>query len=191
MATTSGDNLYSPDSIDQVDGIVADLAAMQGSTQAALDYRKMRSYKPADATALAAITGMSAGDLAYQQDTGAIYLRGVSAWNPFSSDSGWITPTLAAGWATPAGNFVPLQYRKIGNEVIFRGAATGATSGDPIFTLPAGYLPPIAAGKELYMAVLNGTSTTATTRVVIRANGTVVAVSSTTPNFDLVNFRTN
>lgn len=107
------------------------------------------------------------------------------------ADSGWITPTLVAGWATPAGNFVPLQYRKIGNEVIFRGAATGATSGDPIFTLPTGYRPAIASGKELYFVVLNGTSTSAITRVVIRDNGTVVAVSSTTPNFGQISFRTD
>lgn len=110
------------------------------------------------------------------------------AWPRVPSDTGWITPTLAAGWATPAGNFAPLRYRRVDGVVEMQGAATGPTSGD-LFTLPVGFRPDIGSGEESIFAVNAGLSTAAVTRVVIRANGTVSVVGGTVPTFDAVRFR--
>lgn len=116
-----------------------------------------------------------------------------SAWAAQTlTDSGWQTPTLASGWAGPGGNVVPVQYRKIGNRVTFRGGATGASAADPLFTLPADYRPGLVSGKEVYVAVMSGTgSPPSMARVVIRQNGTINVQGGTTPNFDTISYLTD
>lgn len=108
-----------------------------------------------------------------------------------ASDSGWITPTLIAGWGAGGGATVPLQYRKVGSRVYFRGAANGGSTADPLFTLPADYRPGIASGKELYFPVSNGQGATPSMlRVVIRQNGTI-NMQAGTPNFDTIEYMTD
>lgn len=110
-------------------------------------------------------------------------------WPPASDDSGWVTPSLISGWSGSVGNHPELRWRRINGYVEMQGAANGGVAGDPLFTFPAGSRPDIPAGKELIFAVNNGTGSGTAIRVVIRANGQVVAISGTTPVFDAVRFR--
>lgn len=78
MPLTAPDNLFKPDSTTQITPLETTLAAMQDSVQTALNTRAVKSYKPADLAALAAITTMTSGDLAVVLEGGAIFEYGTS-----------------------------------------------------------------------------------------------------------------
>lgn len=111
-------------------------------------------------------------------------------WPATPDDSGWITPTLVSGWAAPGGTLAPLRYRRVSGVVEFQGSATGAADADPLFTLPTGFRPDVPTGTDMVFRVNSSISTTATTRVVVRGNGTINVIGGTTPVFDMVRFRT-
>ncbi len=81
MATTSPDNLYSPDSVNPYN-LTVDLAAMQTSVQLALTNRRP-SYIPLTRAQRLALTGgdLFNGLLVYETDTGLIYLRDATTWS--------------------------------------------------------------------------------------------------------------
>jgi len=96
-----------------------------------------------------------------------------SAW--VTNDTGWITPGLGSSWVV-SGGLTP-QYRRLNGIVFMRGRISGGTSAT-VFTLPAGFRP----SQTLVTAVLDAASTTATDRLVINTDGTVVPVTTQTPN---------
>jgi hypothetical protein len=107
MATTTPDNLFSPDSIGMFGQFVSDLAAMQASVQVALNALSMRSYKWANSSERNAQTGMTEGDLGFQKDTLVTYVYSGGAWRnivqlpssmPFAQAAGTVAPiTVPAG----------------------------------------------------------------------------------------------
>jgi hypothetical protein len=100
------------------------------------------NYRPANAAALAALTGMLEGAKAYQVDTKVTYRYNGSAWKAWESD--WITytPTLtnfAIGTGGSAANSCAYRYEQGTVRVSFKfqfGTSGFSVSGDPIFTLP-------------------------------------------------------
>lgn len=92
MATTTPDGLYKPESTTMIAPLETVLSTMQDSVQTALTTRAVRTYKPADLNALAAIVGMSANDLAVVGEGGAI----------FEYISGWVQITPARFATTAA-----------------------------------------------------------------------------------------
>lgn len=88
------------------------------------------NYRWADSTARNAQTGMVAGDLGYQTDTGVVYRYDGSAWKAWESD--WIT------WATPPTNLtigtggsaaMVQRYRWVAGRLSFQYSYTLGTSG--------------------------------------------------------------
>lgn len=71
------------------------------------------------------------------------------------TDSGWTALTLTAGYSALSGYATP-SYRKIGNEVHFKGVVTVAASLSAFATLPSGYRPYGGASPELYPVLTNG-----------------------------------
>lgn len=126
------------------------------------------------------------GQPIYETDTQMrrIYVNGV--WTKETSD--WVTPTLLTGWAVPGAEYLPIAYRREGSNIRFRGAATGAVAGDPLFTIEPNYRLDLPAGKTLFVQVANGATASTTTRLGFRANGQVVAIAGTAPNFDSLTF---
>lgn len=104
--------------------------------------RAAYTYRPANTAALGALTGMRAGDTAYQVDTGVTYRYNGAAWKAWESD--WITytPTLtnfAIGTGGSAANSCAYRYEQGTVRVNFKfqfGTSGFSVSGDPIFTLP-------------------------------------------------------
>lgn len=87
----------------------------------------------ADSAALTAATTMAEGDRGYRADTGATYTYKSPVW--LIDDTGWITPTLNAGWSVGGGE-TP-QYRRLDGEVSFRGRASSTGANATMFTVPA------------------------------------------------------
>lgn len=57
----------------------------------------------------------------------------------------WVVPTLDTGWATAAGS-QPVRYRRVGDNVQVEGTVQNTTGGvlsSSMFTLPAGFRPPV------------------------------------------------
>lgn len=99
------------------------------------------------------------------------------------SDSAWVTPSLSSSWASIAG-FQPLQYRKLGDKVQIRGAASGGATGSTMFTLPAGLRP---AYDTLFPIASTG-SVAQTSYVRVNASGSVVAQTSYQVHTGLLEF---
>lgn len=81
MPTTAGGSYYAATS--SAASLATITKAMADAEEArflalATDY--VRLYRPANAAALTALSGMRKGDLAYQVDTDTYYRRGTSAW---------------------------------------------------------------------------------------------------------------
>lgn len=92
MPVTSPDSIYYPDVFAAAS--IADItAAMASSIQAALSTRALHTYSWADSTARDAQTGMGVGDIGYQQDNGAYYRYGGSAWGILLFPRTSFTPT--------------------------------------------------------------------------------------------------
>lgn len=111
-AYTSPDNIQYPVSTDQVAPLETVFANMAQSTQNAFDgfridwndfetNRAIQTFRWADATERAAQTGMVAGDVGYQVDTGLLYRYTGSKWNVASPVSG-IIPSGATGGTVSA-----------------------------------------------------------------------------------------
>jgi hypothetical protein len=108
-------------------------------TLAITDNRQIQTFRWANAAARAAQTGMVAGDMGYQVDTGIQYQYTGSAWLATPEDTGWIAPTLGTGWSISAGNTI--GYRRRAGVVYMRGRATSTGATITAFTLPAGFRP--------------------------------------------------
>ncbi len=89
----------------------------------------------ADAAARTAATTMANGDKGYQVDTGASYTYASSAWS--IDDTGWITPTLNAGWTAASGE-TP-KYRRVNGDVSFQGRGVSTGANAVMFTVPVGF----------------------------------------------------
>lgn len=102
--------------------------------------------------------------LYYATDVGQFYFDTGSAWLLAApSDTGWVTPTLAAGWGSDANQ--PFAYRAIGDKVFLKGQIDN-TSGTTqlatavIFTFPSQYHPPhtnafaIGAGSNISAPII-------------------------------------
>lgn len=147
MATTSPDNIYSPDLSNPWLQTV-DLAAMADTIQGALNgVRAERAdfnqqfYGPA--AARAGLTGVNLGDTYQDTDGARVMHRYDGQWRAWESE--WIswTPVLAAG----AGSFtlgngtLSARYRYTGGQIafIFRMlfGSSSSIGTNPSFTLPA------------------------------------------------------
>jgi len=172
-----------------LDPIPDGFASLATSVNASLDLlvgrnRQIQTFRWTNQAAQNAQTGMVSGDEGWRIDTNSLYRYSGSAWRVEQADSGWITPSLVSGWVTDGTQ--PVQYRKVGGEVLMRGRANGAGAADPLFTFPVGFRPDTS--DEMRYSVISGGTIGTPTRVVVRANGTVVATASTTPNFVQVRF---
>ena len=88
-------------------------------------------------TAINLLDGGDDGEVFKKTGTG--FLEG--EWSDVQADSGWIDAEL-----TEYATSTLIQYRKIGNKVVFRGiVAFGVLfdESDPIFILPEGYRPSV------------------------------------------------
>lgn len=160
MATTSPDNIFSPDAGDAY-ALTSDLDAMADSVQTALtDLRsdipadlssditalentnQIYGYRPADSSALAAVTGMRLGDRALQVDTGIHFRYDGSAWKAWESN--WITWSTAPTGITvgTGGSASSLQrYKWMDGRIYFDFKFVLGTSGASVVTNPNLNLP--------------------------------------------------
>ena len=84
-----------------------------------------------------------AGQIGIESDTGREKIGNGDNWNdiPYTSDSGWTSPTLLNSWANVGSGNHPLQYRKgLNGLVTIEGAVSGGTN-NPIMSLPTAYRP--------------------------------------------------
>lgn len=81
MPVTSPDSISYPDT-SYTSGIVAAMAAQATSVQTALSTRAIKAYRWADSAARAAQTGMAAGDVGFQIDTGVDWRYSGTSWLP-------------------------------------------------------------------------------------------------------------
>ena len=84
-------------------------------------------------------------------------------------DTAWIAPTLLNGWVNYGAPNQVAGYRKVGDLVFLRGTVKSGTvgTGTPVFTLPAGYRPPVQYARAV-------PSNNALGRVDVYVNGNVV-----------------
>jgi hypothetical protein len=69
-----------------------------------------------------------------------------TTWVTFDArDTGWITPSLSAGWVSSG-----FAYRKIGSQLFFKGELYGGTLSTTIFTLPPGHRPASRVYTSVY-----------------------------------------
>lgn len=140
MAVTSPDSIWTPDSGDEY-ALTVDLAAMADSIQDVFTDNG-RIYKWANATARAAQTGMTEGDLGDQADTNEIYRYSGSAWQLVGGLPTTAPATAFSGWSTSS------VFSRVGPIVVASGgsfAPTGTasitSSFTPIGSVPSGYRP--------------------------------------------------
>ena len=89
-------------------------------------------------------------------------------------DTGWLAASgFTNSWA--AASPIP-QYRLVDNEVELTGGIYGGTTGDPAFTLPAGYRPPAICR----FGVTDTSGLNVLSSVKIDTNGNVTPYSGTT-----------
>ena len=137
----------------------------------------VNSYRPATSTALAALTGMSLGDLAIQTDTGVAYRYSGSVWVAWESD--WIahTPTLTN--VTIGNGTLPCRYKYDVGLIRYRFAfvfgSTSSLAGVPVFTIPVNLIA-LTATRETYEGVAQFWDASAGARFigVVASNGTAV-----------------
>jgi hypothetical protein len=90
------------------------------------------------------------------------------------SVTSWIAVTWQNGWSDLAG-WGPVKYRKIGDIVYLRGAATKVAAGavdQVIFTLPVGYRPPFNQAFGPWSSNI-GTAGDRSARISVHVDGTV------------------
>ncbi len=218
MATTSPDNIFSPDAGDAY-ALTSDLDAMADSVQTALtDLRsdipaglssditalentnQVYDYRPADSSALAAVTGMRLGDRALQVDTGIHFRYNGSAWKAWESN--WITYTATlSGTTVGTGGTHTGRYRweqgRVRVQTFTVLGSSGFTFGGYSVTLPvtaatphsnfSGYVSSasfedVSSGNsyEGFVAA-HGTSTTQALVLLVGTNGLRVGPHASTP----------
>lgn len=141
MATTSPDNIWSPDSGDDY-ALTVDLAAMADTVQDALT--AVKTYRIMTDAQRLALTGadLFEGLTVYTTDNDTEWRYTGSSWIRIGGDTGWTSFTsFGTGWTATAG-YTP-QIRRIGNRVQIRGALTLGSNGaySSIATLPEGFRP--------------------------------------------------
>lgn len=100
--------------------------------------------------------------------------------NMISTEEFWVAPTLTNSWINLA-SYQPVQYKRVGNRVLIRGAISSGTAGASAFTLPVGYRPlvqnafPVGSGA-------------ATNLVTVTATGTVLVQTSASVHLGLIEF---
>lgn len=135
MATTSPDNIRTPDSGDAYN-LVPDLATLAGDVQAALT-RRANSY--IGTTAQMNATAAPNGTQWYNTTTNTEYLRQGGTW--VVTDSGFVNCALgtmvSAGFARVRrhGSIVTLS------AVLTTTTLSSGTNYEPLITVPAGYIP--------------------------------------------------
>lgn len=210
-ANTSPDNIEYPVSTDPVAPLETVFANMASSVQDAFDgfridwnnfenNRAIQTFRWADATARNAQTGMVAGDVGYQVDTGVQYRYIGAVWTAWGSD--WIsyTPTTS-GVTLGTGGSVTASYKYVLGRIFVRikvqlGTSGAAVTGGVSFTLPATSITPAivplafngattyldASATTSYIGAVgsNGSSTTAA-RFVSANSGSLGGLSAASP----------
>lgn len=145
MATTSPDNLWSPDAVDDY-ALTTDLAAMQDTVQDALTgIRGGLAYRAdlTDAQRIALTGGQLFEGLRVRTtDTKIDWLYTASTWVAWGTST-TTSLTLSSGW-TATGGYTPRLVRNGGIVSIF-GAVTnnGAGAFTSVLTVPTGYRPAV------------------------------------------------
>lgn len=86
-------------------------------------------------------------------------------------------PAFAGAWANQGGAFLPVGYRKVGQEIYLEGhAALAAGGAATIFTLPVGFRP---AAEVRFACPVNNTAAVAT--VSVTAAGVVATIGAGYP----------
>lgn len=133
-ANTSPDSIVYPVSTDQVAPLETVFANMATSIQTALNGRAVKNYRWANSTARGSQTGMQAGDLGYQVDSGDTYRYSGSDWVLWIRTLTTFTPS----WTnfTPSGTNTG-AYSVVAGWAHVRVYSTGAVSGsNASITLP-------------------------------------------------------
>ena len=151
----------------------AETATFNDAFAAIGNTRQIKTYKWADNAARTAQTGMTAGDLGYQTDTGTLYTYDGTSWETLVGDTGWITPTLLNSWVVSGGTTV--KYRRLNGVVYIVGRVTDGSG--TIFNLPVGFRPTLRA----VLQVADGTASATTTRIIVDPSGDVDGLTSTGP----------
>lgn len=142
MATTSPDNIWTPDAGDLYD-LSIDLAATADSVQdALLRYRGLRVMTNAQRLALAG-ANLFDGLHVYTTDTDRYWIYVSGAWvDEGPRDTGWTTVPLASGFTVVSGR-TP-QVKVIGKVAYWRGQVQGTTSSSNPIMVAAGGVPGFA-----------------------------------------------
>lgn len=142
MATTSPDNIWTPDSGDDY-ALTVDLAATADTVQAAItNLRASGQYRVLTNAQRLALSGGSLfeGLRVWTSDTKQEWLYTNGAW--VVSDSGWVAITLN-GWTNEGGSYQNAEARKIDKTVYVEGLIRNGNPniGQTIGTLPVGMRP--------------------------------------------------
>lgn len=161
MQQTANFNIDYTDGTDPMN-LQAITGAMATSVDDALvditNVRQLHSFVVADSGELSALTGMTAGDTAFQQDIGALYVYTGADWRPYSTtDTGWVTIPYDAGFKTHA-SAPKIEYRVKDGVFYLRGGGTNdaeALTPGTIYTMvsggvPAEYRPPAPVSGGAY-----------------------------------------
>lgn len=146
MATTSPDNIWTPDSGDNYDYVI-DSAATAASIQTTLT-KRANSYIGTSEDRIAFTADAPVGST--WADTNGDYILWIkqgASWQRVwpVDDTGWVALTPEPGWAiAPAGGYRALSARRVGREVWIDGRASrgGVIPAGFIATLPASIPPP-------------------------------------------------
>ena len=87
----------------------------------------IKTYRPANAAALAALTAMLVGDIALQTDTAITYRYDGSAWKAWDSD--WITDTMTTSIAVGTTGVKVLKHKFSQGEALIKGSITLGGTG--------------------------------------------------------------
>jgi hypothetical protein len=184
MATfTSPDNIYKPDSTDQVTPLETPFNLLANSVQTALDKREVYSYRWADASERNATTGMRAGDTGYQADEDTVYRRVGSSWKVWERPEKTYVPiatNLNVGTGGSAGT--DARYMVSGGMVFVQIRSILGTSG-------------FSVGNVVYSVPLSmDTSGMASTysplgNAILHDTSAALGVSATVVYFDANNVR--
>lgn len=146
MATTTPDNIWTPDSQDDY-ALTADLAATAVSVQNALT-RRANSYTGTTAQRTAFTAAAPEGAL--WSDTNGekiLWIKQGASWQRVwpVGDTGWVDVPPLPGYAALGG--APLQIRRIGDVVYprwgFSSQGMTANSSFHVADIPVGFRPPI------------------------------------------------
>lgn len=93
-----------------------------------------------------------------------------------NADSGWNQPAPTLPWGNFGGPLNPFGYRKIGCQVLVRGVMAGGSSGQAMYTLPAGFRP-----VNNYTTTATPNNATGMVQIDITAAGVITPVWVNTP----------